>query len=86
MTAKLKIVLLIGFATLLPIGILGGYFVLREALAPPGAALVRREGLAGIYLVEQGDQKFLVNSMGGIQKLDRPPLRHPLHHPHHLNG
>ena len=73
MTAKIKTLLLVGFATLLPIGILGGYFALREALAPPDAALVRRAGLAGIYLVEQGDQKFLVNSMGGIQKLDTPP-------------
>jgi hypothetical protein len=78
MTTKLTIV----FATLLPIGILGGYFVLREALAPPDAALVRREGLAGIYLVEQGDQKFLVNSMGGIQKLDAtPPKSQPANTP-----
>ena len=53
-------------------GLLGGYFGLREVLAPHDSSLVRRVGLAGVYLVERDGQKFLINSLGGMAKIESP--------------
>lgn len=58
---------------MLPVGLGGGYLALRQALAPSNGVLIRREGMAGIYRVEVNGQTFLVNSLGGLQKLDPAP-------------
>ena len=70
--ARAKPLAWVGVGALVPLGLLGSYLGLREAMAPHDGVLLRREGLAGIYVIEQNGQKFLVNSLGGLQKLDPP--------------
>jgi len=62
--------ILVGLGTCVVSGLVGGYFGLREILAPRDSSLVKRVGLAGVYLVERDGQKFLVNSLGGMEKLE----------------
>ena len=71
------LVIIVGVATSATLCVAGGYFVLREVLAPEEGSLVRRVGLAGLYVVEHGREKFLVNSLGGMEKLDTDPVPAP---------
>ena len=72
MGAKRKVILVWLGAFVGGSGLLGGYFGLREVLAPHDSSLVRRVGLAGVYLVERDGQKFLINSLGGMAKIESP--------------
>ena len=72
MGAKRKVILVWLGAFVVGSGLLGGYFGLREILAPHDSSLVRRVGLAGVYLVERDGQKFLINSLGGMAKIESP--------------
>src|SRR5277367_4959515 len=72
MGAKRKVILVWLGAFVGGSGFLGGYFGLREVLAPNDSSLVRRVGLAGVYLVERDGQKFLINSLGGMAKIESP--------------
>src|SRR5260370_24935761 len=70
MGSKGKVMIRVGVAACVMSGLVGGYFGLRELLAPRDSSLLKRVGLAGVYLVEHDGQKFLVNSLGGMEKLD----------------
>jgi hypothetical protein len=70
MGSKGKVMIRVGVAACVMSGLVGGYFGLRELLAPRDGSLLKRVGLAGVYLVEHDGQKFLVNSLGGMEKLD----------------
>jgi hypothetical protein len=72
MGAKRKVILVWLGAFVVGSGLLGGYLGLRELLAPHDSSLVRRVGLAGVYLVERDGQKFLINSLGGMAKIESP--------------
>jgi hypothetical protein len=73
MGGKRKVIILTGLGAFIGgSGLAGGYFGLREVLAPHDSSLVRRVGLAGVYLVERDGQKFLINSLGGMAKIESP--------------
>jgi hypothetical protein len=73
MGGKRKVIILVGLGAFVGVsGLVGGYFGLREVLAPHDRSLVRRVGLAGVYLVERDGQKFLINSLGGMAKIESP--------------
>jgi hypothetical protein len=75
MGGKRKVIILMGLGAFVGgSGLAGGYFGLREVLAPQDSSLVRRVGLAGVYLVERDGQKFLINSLGGMAKIESPTV------------
>jgi hypothetical protein len=75
MGGKRKVIILMGLGAFVGgSGLACGYFGLREVLAPQDSSLVRRVGLAGVYLVERDGQKFLINSLGGMAKIESPTV------------